>query len=108
MPYTDAGKNRMLDNLGVTHAAVYEGDPSGAGTELDRQPISYSAATGGAMDSSSQPEFAIAAGETVDHVAYFDDPSAGTMLGYNTVTSEGPYGSDGTYTLTDSDLDLNG
>lgn len=108
MPYTDAGKNNMLDNLGVTHAAVFEGDPSSGGTELDRQPISFNAASGGAIDSSSQPEFSISAGETVDHVGYFDDPSEGTLLSYDPVTEEGPYGSDGTYTLTDSEQHLNG
>jgi len=107
MPYTTAGKNNMLDNLGVTHAAAYEGDPSGAGTELDRQTVSFNAASSGAIDSSDQPQFSIAAGETVDHIGFFDDPSAGTLLAYVTVTSEGPYGSDGTYTLTDADLDLN-
>lgn len=107
MPYTDAGKNVMLDNLGVTHAAAFEGDPSGAGTELDRQSITFAAASGGARDSSDQPEFSIEAGETVDHIGFYDAASGGNLLAYATVTSEGPYGSAGTYTLTDADLDLN-
>jgi hypothetical protein len=108
MPYTNTGKNTMLDNIGITHAAAFEGDPSGAGVELDRQAISFAAASGGSKAASTQPVFSIGAGETVDYIGFYDDPSAGNLLAYGSVTSEGPYGGDGTYTLTSAAIDLNG
>jgi len=108
MPFTDSGKNEMLDASTITHVAAFEGDPTGAGVELDRQAITHAAASGGARDSTTQPVFAIDAGETVNYIGFFDAPSDGTLKAYKAVTPEGPYGAAGTYQLTDSDLDLNG
>lgn len=107
MPYTTAGKNAMLAALGVTHAAVFQGDPSAGGTELDRKAITFNAISGGSMDqASSAIVFDIQGGETVNHVGYYNASSGGTLLAYDPVTAE-VFASAGTYSLTESTLHLN-
>lgn len=107
MPYTVAGKNAMLAALGVTHAAVFNGDPTATGTQLGaRQPISWNAPAAGVLDSSTVPEFAVDAGQTVNHVAFYTALTAGELRAYAAVTAE-TFANAGTYRLLDADLDLN-
>lgn len=108
MPWTNEGKNAMLAASGITHAAVYDGDPSGAGTQIgSRQAITFNTPSAGSMDQvSAAIDFAVGAGETVDHVAYFTASSGGEMRAYDPVTSE-TFTAAGTYRLTESVLDLN-
>lgn len=96
---TTAAKNTALNALTLSHAAAYEGDPLGAGVELDVQPITFAAASGGARAASTQPVFNIVAGETVTHIA-IKDGAAGAIQASDDVTAEGPYGANGTYTLS--------
>lgn len=106
MPYTDTGKANMLLALGATHVAAFSGDPTGAGVELDRVAITWAAPAAGAREQAADPELAIGAGETVDHVGYFDAATAGNLLMYDPVTAE-TFASAGTYTLTSSAHSLN-
>lgn len=98
--FSTAAKNTALDALTLTHAVAYEGDPNGAGTALDEQTITFGAAAAGARAATTDPVFNIDAGETVDHIAILDG-SGGAIQLSDPVTAEGPYGSAGTYTLTD-------
>jgi len=112
MPYTVAGKNKMLDALGVTHVSAHTGAPDAAGSnEVDdsgvyeRKAISFSSAALGLKDSSSQPGLPIPAGITVSHVGYWDSSTGGVFLGFSAITDE-TFGSAGTLTLNDVDLTL--
>jgi hypothetical protein len=110
MPYTTAGKNIMLNALGITQVGLYNGDPEGAGVELSggspvyaRVGISFNTAAAGSIDSASQPTLNVPAGGTPSYVAFF----AGATLVATNTTGETAYGSQGTYQITDADLDLN-
>lgn len=113
MPYTTAGKNAMLDALGVTHVSAHDGAPgdSGAneisGGSYARQSITFASASSGAIDSSNTPVIPIPAGATVDQLGFWDSLSGGNCLATADVTNE-VFGSAGNYTVTDADLDLNG
>jgi len=104
MPYTDAALNLMLGAIDATHAAVFNGDPAGAGTQIGaRQSITLAAASGGVRTLSGVPEFTIPAGQTVTHVAYFNAVSSGAMRVSKAVTNE-TFGEEGTYRLTEGTL----
>lgn len=112
MPVTDAGKNIALDDLGAsaTHVALFNGDPSGAGTEISggtyaRQSVTWNAASAGNLDSSNAPTFDVPAGATVNHIAIYTAATGGTLLAYRSVTAE-TFSSAGTYTVTDLDISL--
>ena len=121
MPYTDDGKNMMLDELGgnvnaqgpITHLAAFDGDPTTTGTEItggspayERQAVSFNAATGGAIDSIGTQTFDIPGGSTVDHIALMDAFTGGVVLAYDPITPFSP-GTQATLEITDADLDLN-
>lgn len=116
MPYTTEGKNAMLDALGAlnTHAGLHTAQPStgtpnevtGGSPAYARKAISYNAAAAGSMDSSNAPVFDVPAGTTVTHVGFWSASSGGTLYAWSDVTDE-VFGAQGTYTLSDADLDLN-
>jgi len=126
MPYSSYLKNKWLDVLrgggnGVNftapaaiYASLHDGDPgdnganeiSGGSPAYAREEISFGAAAAGAIDSSSQPVFDVPASTDVMYVGFWDADTAGNFLGSDQVTTES-FGSQGTYTLTDADLDLN-
>ena len=112
MPYSTAGKNVMLDNLGAAFVSAHSANPGDNGAnELSggsyaRQAISFGAASAGSIDSSVQPVIPIPAGGNVSFIGYWTLVTGGTFLGYSTVTTEA-FASAGNYTVTDADLDLN-
>jgi len=116
MPYEDSGKNLMLDALGaaVSHASLHTADPAGTGgSEVSggspayaREAISWNTASAGVLDSSNQPVFDVPGGTTITHTGFWTAISAGTMHASANVTDE-TFGGQGTYTMTDADLDLN-
>ncbi len=121
MPYTNAGKNLMLDALrgvapgvSVAYASLHTASPGEAGAnELTggspayaRKAVTFGAASGGAIAATNQPVFDVPGGTTVTHVGFWSAVSGGTFLGYADVTDE-TFASQGTYTLTSSQLDLN-
>ena len=121
MPYATAAKNLMLDALRgvnpttpITHASLHNGDPGATGANelaggappYARQPINFGAAVNGSIDSSNVPAFDVPAGATVTHVGFWSADVGGTFLGADPVPNENFTGQ-GSYTLTDADLDLN-
>jgi hypothetical protein len=124
MPYEAIAKNRMLDALigtatgnAITHASLHTADPAatspvggaeatGGSPAYARKSITFSAASAGAVDSSNQPVFDVAGGTTVTHVGFWTAVSGGVFMASANVTDEA-FGGQGTYTLTDADMDLN-
>jgi hypothetical protein len=116
MPYSSEGKNAMLNALAAlaTHVGLHTAVPStgspnevtGGSPAYARKANAWNAAAAGAMDNSSTPVFDVPAGTTVTHVGFWSASSGGTLYAYADVTDEA-FGAQGTYTLTDADMDLN-
>lgn len=122
MPYTVAGKNLMLNALKgtnpgtpITHVSLHTGAPGDSGINevtggspaYARKAIAFNAASAGSMDDSTNGAvFDVPAGTTVTHVGFWSAATTGTFLAYDDVTSE-TFAAQGTYTVTDADLDLN-
>lgn len=103
-PFTTNGKNQMLNNFGITHAALFDGDPEGAGTECAgggyaRQAVTFAAASGGSKAASGSAVFSVPSSFTVAYVAYYTASSGGTLLAKHDVADQA-FASAGTYTLT--------
>lgn len=116
MGYSTDGKNVMLDELAsvAVYVSLHDGAPgdnganeiSGGSPAYARKSITWDAAASGAIDSSNQPEFDVPGGTTVAYVGFWSAASGGTFYGFADVTDE-EFTNQGTYTLTDADLDLN-
>jgi len=116
MPYSPDGKNAMLDALAglAVFVSLHEGDPgdnganeiSGGAPAYVRKAITWNPAAAGSLDSSNAPVLDVGAGKTVLYVGFWSAESGGTFYGAALVTEE-VFGAQGTYTLTDADLDLN-
>jgi len=116
MPYSTNGKNAMLDALGAlaVYVSLHSTDPgndgsneiSGGDPAYARKAITWNAASGGSLDSSNTPVFDVPASTTVLYVGFWSALTGGTFYGAALVTQE-DFGNQGTYTLTDADLDLN-
>ncbi len=83
--YTNAGKANMLNSLGVTHAALFDGDPASGGTECagddyERQPVTFGAPSAGVMAASGSLAFSVPEGFTIRWVGWYDADTAGTLL----------------------------
>jgi len=116
MPYSTLGKNAMLNALGAlaVFASLHTADPgdnganevSGGSPAYIRKAITWNAAAAGAMDDSNAPVFDVPASTTVAYVGFWSAVTVGTFYGAADVTDE-VFAAQGTYTLTDADLDLN-
>lgn len=123
MPYSTYLKNKWLDALrnvsfsvATVYASLHTASPgdnganevTGGSPAYARKALTWNAASGGAMDDSTSPApaFDVPAGTTVAFVGFWDAVSAGNFLGYADVTDE-TFAGQGTYTLTDADLNLN-
>jgi hypothetical protein len=116
MPYSILGKNAMLNALGAlaVFASLHTADPGESGTNeitggtpaYARKAITWNAAGNGSMDDSNVPVFDIPPSTTVSYVGYWSLVTGGTFYGSANVTDE-VFAGQGTYTLTDADLDLN-
>jgi len=108
MGFTVTGKNNMLTAVGITHCVPCNGDPSTGGTELAaRQAITLAAASGGSRVGDCDPalEFSIAAGQTVNHIGYYNALTGGALIARDDVTAE-VYGAAGIYRLTAATFSL--
>jgi hypothetical protein len=113
--YDATAKNVMLDALAAvaTRVALHTGDPGGAnsaanevtGGSYARQPITWNAASGGSLDNNANPVFDVPAGTTVSWISLWN--TAGTVRYLKKDVTDEVFGSAGTYTVTDADLDLN-
>lgn len=116
MAYSTLGKNAMLNALGTlaVYASLHSGDPadnganeiSGGSPAYARKAITWNAASGGSMDDSNVPVFDVPASTTVSWVGLWSVVSGGTFYGAANVTDE-VFAGQGTYSLTDMDIDLN-
>jgi hypothetical protein len=121
MPYSTYVKNKWLDTLrnqafavAQTYASLHTANPgdtganevSGGSPAYARKAINWNAATGGTIDDSTAPVFDVPAGTTVAFVGLWDALTVGNFLGYADVTDEA-FAAQGTYTVTDMDLNLN-
>lgn len=79
---------------------------SGGSPAYIRKSATFNDPVEGSMDSSNQPVIDCPAGAVVNYVGFFSAESAGVLCGIDPVTEE-IFGAQGTYTLTDADLDLN-
>jgi len=116
MGYSTLAKNAMLDALGalVQFVSLHDGDPgdnganeiSGGSPAYARKGITWNPAAGGNKDSSNQPVLDVPAGKTVAYIGFWSALSGGVFYGAADVVDE-VFAAQGTYTLTDADLDLN-
>jgi len=113
MPITAAGKNIGLDDIAASasHVALFNGDPSGAGTEISggsyaRQSITWNAASGGNLDSSNTPTFTVPSGSTVNFAALYTGLTGGTLLAFKAITSE-TFATEGSLVISDFDVAIN-
>jgi len=80
---------------------------SGGSPAYARKSIAWNAAVDGSMDDSTNgAEFDCPAGAVINYAGFFSALTNGTLYGIDPVTEE-TFGAQGTYTLTDADLDLN-
>lgn len=112
MPYTNTGKNTMLDALGITHISAHTAAPGETGINevtggtYARQSLTFSAAAAGTKDSSNVPAIPIPAATTVTHLGYWDALTVGNFLGFTDIADE-TFTNAGTLTVSDVDIDLN-
>lgn len=116
--YDNKAKNLMLDALGAValRLALHTGDPGAADTASNevtggspayaRKAIAWNAASGGSMDDSTNGAvFDVPAGTTVTWISGWN--TAGTSRYFKKQVTSEAFGAQGTYTVTDADLDLN-
>jgi hypothetical protein len=115
--YSDDGKNAMLNALGAlaVKAALYTGDPGAAGTSNEvtggspayaRKTIAWSAAGSGTMNLNGTAVFDVPPATTISFVGFWN--TGGTVYYGCADVDDEVFANQGTYTLTDADLDLNG
>jgi Tfp pilus assembly protein FimT len=116
--YDATAKNVMLDALGAVavRVALHTGDPGGANSATSevtggspayaRGTIAWSSATAGSMDDSTNGVVIdVPAGTTVTYISLWN--TAGTVRYLKKAVTSEAFGAQGTYTVTDADLDLN-
>lgn len=115
--YDETAKNVMLDALAAVcvKIALHSGDPgaadqadnelSGGSPAYARKTVAWNAASGGAIDDSTAPVFDVPAGATVSWISGWN--TGGTVRYFKKNVTDEVFGAQGTYTLTDIDLDLN-
>lgn len=116
--YDNTAKNLMLDALGAVclRLALHTGDPGAANTAANevtggspayaRKAIAWSAAASGSMDDSTNGAvFDVPASTTVSWISGWN--TAGTVRYFKKDVTDEVFGAQGTYTVTDADLDLN-
>lgn len=117
--YDITARNAMLDALGalITKVALHTGDPgaanaadnevTGGSPAYARQSIAWGAAAAGSMsDSTNGAVFNVPAGTTVTWISFWN--TGGTVRYLKKQVTSEAFGAQGTYTLTNADLDLNG
>ena len=116
MALNDTSKNLMLDALGgvAGFASLHTGDPGTTGTSevtggspaYARQAVTWNAAATANLDSSNAPTFDIPAGTTVSHFGLWSASAGGTFYGGGALSASEAYAAQGTYDLTDLDVNL--
>jgi hypothetical protein len=90
----------------TTMSVVRLVEVSGGAPAYARKAIAFNTPVDASMDDSTNGAVVdVPAGFTINYVGFFSAVSAGTLLGIDAVTAE-TFGGQGTYTVTDADLDL--
>lgn len=123
MPYTDAGKNLMLDALargvappaaGIDAISLHDDVPNASGSneieggEYARQAIAWNAAASGAIDDSTNgAAFKVPGSTAVKYIGFWADNGGEdeAFVAFAQVDEE-TFNNAGTYTVTDGDLNL--
>lgn len=101
-----AFRNRLLAAHGITHVALYHGDPMGAGVQVgDRAQITWGAPDNGVVSATNQPVIDVPGGSTTDFIALFDAASGGSPLAAEPKPTD-VHGSPGPWTLTSATITL--
>jgi len=115
--YDTTAKNVMLDQLAtvLTRIALHTGDPgaanaadnevTGGSPAYARKAIAWNAAASGSIDDSTAPTFDVPAATTVSWISGWN--TAGTVRYFKKDVTDEVFGAQGTYQITDLDLDLN-
>jgi hypothetical protein len=91
---------------------LHTGDPGAAGTtaaagETTRKAVTCSAASGGAITNSADITWTnVSTAETLSHVSFWSDISAGTFLGSDDLAVARAVVAGDTFTITAGDLDI--
>lgn len=113
---TTIGKNTALGGIASAglRVALHSGDPGATGSNNEisggspayaRQAITWNAASGGNLDSSSQPQFDIPPSTTVSHWSLWNT-AGDTCYAVGALSASESFTGQGTYTLTDADITL--
>lgn len=116
MPMTSQGLNTASDawKAAYTYCALFNGDPEGAGVEINggspayaRKVVTWGTSSAGDSSITGAVTFDIPAAATVTHYAFYTAVTAGTRGGSGQfAASEGPYGAQGTYQVTAATIDF--
>lgn len=112
MPYTNDGKNAMLNHLKtlMTHIALHDAqgnEISGGTPAYARKSATWGTASGGELSLSGEVEFNVPGGKTVKYVSFKSALTSGVEYARGTVTEE-TYGNQGSFVVKGATLDLNG
>lgn len=116
MPYSTTGKNKMLDYLATvaTRASLHSADPgangllnelSGGTPAYARKAISWNPAGSGNINLNGTAVFDVPPASTVLYCGLWN--TAGTEYYGAILLTQEVFAGQGTYTLTDADLNLN-
>lgn len=100
--------------LKASFASLHTGDPgvtgddevTTAGAIYARQAATWAAAASATKDMTATPEFDVPAGTTITHFGLWTASTAGSFIGGGALSDDETFGAQGTYTLTDADIDL--
>ena len=115
MALSNAGKDVMLDALAdvAVYVSLHTADPgttganeaTGGSPAYSRKSITWNTAANGNLDSSNQPVFDVPAG-TYSHFGLWSAATGGTFYGGGALSASETFAAQGTYTLTDADIDV--
>lgn len=117
MPYSEAAKNLMLDELAdvAVWVSLHDDDPgdsganeiSGGSPAYARKAITWNAASGGEITGDSLPTLDVPASTEVTHIGFWSAETNGTFYGSDELDEPEVFGAQGTLTLQSAMLALN-
>lgn len=94
------------------YVKLHTGDPGAAGAsnaagETDRVAATFSAAAAGAITNSADLDWiSVASTETISHVSFWDDSTAGNFLGSDALNASKAVDAGDNFTIAAGDLDI--
>jgi hypothetical protein len=94
------------------YVQLHTADPGSAGTtavagETDRQAVTFSAASGGAITNSADIEWlSVSTSETYSHISFWSASTSGTFLGSDALASSKAVTAGDNFTIAAGDLDI--